>query len=132
MYDNQAKSPYVIAALGTLSLGALLLPKNLLKLIPLPLFLSSAADDAGAPLFDSELLMLLTLPFAFGFAELVLLVLTIVRRDIGRLVVRRRFELSRDGGLDILRSGAELAVLLHALLEALAEGHLLCVERCIA
>lgn len=74
--QDQAKSPYVIAALGTLSLGALLPPKNLLKLIPLPLFLSSAADGAGAPLFDSELLTLLTLPLAFGLAELVLLALT--------------------------------------------------------
>ena len=44
--------------------------------MPLPLFLSSAADGAGAPLFDSELLMLRTLPLAFGLAELVLLVLT--------------------------------------------------------
>lgn len=43
--------------------------------MPLPLFLSSAADGAAAPLFDSELRTLLTLPFAFGLAELVLLVL---------------------------------------------------------
>lgn len=73
---NQAKSPYVIAALGTLSFGALLLlPKNLLKLIPLPLFLSSAPAGAAPP-FESELLTLRTLPLAFGLAELVLLVLT--------------------------------------------------------
>jgi hypothetical protein len=50
-------------------------PKNLLKLIPLLLFLSSPAAGATPP-FDSELLMLLTLPLAFGFAELVLLWLT--------------------------------------------------------
>jgi hypothetical protein len=73
--QHQAKSPYVIAALGSLSFGALPPPKNLLKLIPLPLFLSSAAAGAAPP-FDSELLTLLTLPLTFGLAELVLLVLT--------------------------------------------------------
>jgi hypothetical protein len=76
LYNNQAKSPYVIAALGSLSFGAFALPpKNLLKLIPLPLFLSSAFAGTAPP-FDIELRMLRTLPLAFGLAELVLLVLT--------------------------------------------------------
>ena len=88
---HQAKSPYVIAALGTLSFGALLPPKNLLKLIPLPLFLSSAAAAGAAPLFDNELLTLRTLPLAFGLAELVLLVLTSLGLAEGPLSVLSDF-----------------------------------------
>jgi hypothetical protein len=49
--ENQAKSPYVIAARGGLSLGAagLLLPtpKKRLKLIPRPRFFSSTGAGAG-------------------------------------------------------------------------------------
>lgn len=89
--QDQAKSPYVIAALGTLSFGALLPPKNLLKLIPLPLFLSSAAAAGAAPLFDNELLTLRTLPLAFGLAELVLLVLTSLGLAEGPLSVLSDF-----------------------------------------
>lgn len=68
MERDQAKSPYVIAALGSLSFGGLLLPKKRLKLIPLPRFFSSGGEEA----FTGTLVLLATLPLVCTLAVLVL------------------------------------------------------------